>query len=180
MHGIVHKTLEEYVVDRSDEDTWEAILEQADVEATLYLPVSFYDDAELEAILASLSEMAVQDRRQIERGFGRRLAPELLSTFGAHVADDWTLLELLAEIDEVVADVDAATAETSLPAVSGHRDGDEVVVTYRSERPYCAIAHGVLLGLTDAADATATVSKLECVDDGADACTFRVSRDDGE
>lgn len=175
MHGVVHKALEEYVVDRAGEDAWEAIVDRTDVEPTLYLPVSYYDDGEIEAILTALSSMAVQDRREIERSFGRRLAPELLSTFGAHVGDDWTLLELLANLDAVVADVGAATDRATLPEIDCRRDGAAAVVTYRSEREYCGIARGILEGLVDAFDANATVSTEDCVRDGAEACTFRVA-----
>lgn len=175
MHGVVHKTLEEYVVDRSDEEAWEHIVEEAGVEATLYLPVSTYDDDEFEAILETLARHAVGDRRGIERGFGRRLAPELLSTFGAHVPGDWGLLELLDGIDAVLRSVETGTKAAALPSVSARREGGGAVVTYRSEREYCGIAHGVLEGLVEAADATGTVSKRTCVDDGADACTYLVS-----
>ncbi|MCW8173238.1 hypothetical protein D8S78_19885 [Natrialba swarupiae] len=75
MHGIVHKTLKEYVVERTDEASWNAIVERAGLEPSLYLPVSHYDDAEFEAILETLSAVAVQERAQIERSFGRMLAP---------------------------------------------------------------------------------------------------------
>lgn len=177
MHGIVHKTLKAYVVDRTDEETWNRLLERADVEAALFLPVSYYDDADLEAILEAVTAAAVQDRRQIERGFGRRLAPELLSTFGAHVRDDWDLLALLASIESVLESVDAASEQSTLPDVSGHRDGQAAVLSYRSrrDRHYCGLAHGILEGLVEEAEETATVSKRECVDEGADACTFRVA-----
>ncbi|ARS89314.1 heme NO-binding domain-containing protein [Natrarchaeobaculum aegyptiacum] len=177
MHGIVHKTLEAYVVDRTDEETWDQLLERAGVEAALFLPVSYYDDADLEAILEAVTDAAVQDRRQIERGFGRRLAPELLSTFGAHVSDDWDLLALLASLESVAESVDASSTEATLPDVSGRRDGQATVVSYRSRRDtqYCGLAHGILEGLVDAADESATVSKHDCVETGDEACTFRVA-----
>lgn len=175
MHGIVHKTLEQYVVDRSDEETWDRILERAGVDATLYLPVSYYDDADFEAILETVTDLAVQNRRQIERGFGRRLAPELRSTFGAHVDDDWTLRELLTELETVVASVDAASDETTIPDVTTRRDEDGILVSYRSERGYCGLAHGILEGLVDVYDEQATVSKRTCAEGDDDACTFLVA-----
>ena len=178
MHGIVHKTLKEYVVDRTDEKTWETILDRADLEPSLYLPVSTYDDHEIEAILSTLSSMATQNRRQIERDFGRTLAPELLATFNAHVRDE-ELFVLLERLETIVADVDAATNDTTLPSVSGVRDGDDTVrVTYRTHREptYCGLAHGVLEGITRAFDADATVTERTCVDDGGEACVFLVER----
>ena len=175
MHGIVHKTLEQYVIDRSDEETWDRIVERAGVDATLYLPVSYYDDADLEAILETVTDLAVQNRRQIERGFGRRLAPELRSTFAAHVDDDWTLREVLEHLEAVIASVDTASDETTLPDIETRRDEDGVLVSYRSERGYCGLAHGVLEGLVDDYDEQATVSKRTCAEGDDDACTFLVA-----
>ncbi len=176
MHGIVHKSLKEYVVERADDDTWDTIVEQSDLEPKLYLPVTHYDDAEIDTVLQELSSMATQDRDAIERDFGRTLAPELLSTFSAHLRRDWEFPELLASLEDVYDDVDDATKEATLPAISCTRESDDAVVTYDTHRDqqYCGLAHGVLEGLAAAYGADATVTKTACVDDGADECTFRV------
>ncbi len=176
MHGIVHKTLEEYVVERTDDDTWDTIVERSELEPKLYLPVSHYDDDEIDAVLETLAGMATQDRAAIERDFGRRLAPELLSTFSAHVGRDRDLPELLAGLEDVYDDIEAATEETSLPELSCTRESDHAIVTYDTHRDprYCGLAHGILDGLVAAFDADATVTKADCVEDGADACRFRV------
>src|SRR6056297_1580675 len=148
MHGIVHKTLKEYVVDRTDDETWDTIVDRAGLEPTLYLPVSYYDDAEIDAILETLSGMATQDRRAIERDVGRTLAPDLLSTFSAHVSPDWEASDLLAELERVYDDVETATDDVSLPAISSRHEFDHGVVTYETHRDttYCGMAHGVLEG----------------------------------
>lgn len=179
MHGIVHKSLKEYVVERTDDDTWDTIVERSGLEPQLYLPVTNYDDSEIDAILETLSTMATQDRTAIERDFGRTLAPELLSTFNAHFRREWELPELLDSLEDVSDDVDAATAETSLPALATTRESDRVTVTYDThrDRRYCGLAHGILEGFVAAFDADGTVTKVACVDDGADVCRFRVDFD---
>lgn len=177
MHGIVHKTLESYVVDRADEDSWETILDDADIEPTLYLAVSTYDDREIDAILAALSSRATQRRREIERDFGRTLAPELRSTFDAHVSDGWDLFDLLEGLESVVGDVEAAADGVALPSVATTRTApDAAEVRYRTHRDhvYCGLAHGILEGLVDAADVTATVEERSCGRDGAGTCLFLV------
>ncbi|ELY65466.1 heme NO-binding domain-containing protein [Natrinema versiforme] len=176
MHGIVHKTLKEYVVERTDDGTWDTIVEQSGLEPQLYLPVSNYDDEEVDAILETLSTMATQDRQAIERDFGKTLAPELLSTFSAHIRRDWDLPELLAGFDDVYDNIEAATENTELPALSCTREDDHAIVTYDTHREqrYCGLAHGILEGTVAAFDADAPVTKTACVDDGADACRFRV------
>lgn len=177
MHGIIHKTLEEYVVERTDDGTWDAIVEQAGLEPTLYLPVSHYDDGEIDAVLETLSGMATQDRAEIERDFGRTLAPELLSTFSAHVPQDWDAADLLAELEAVYDDIDAATDEATLPELTAAPGPEGAVVTYDTsrDRQYCGLAHGILEGVVAAYGADATVTETACAAEGADACTFRVA-----
>ncbi|SIS10176.1 heme NO-binding domain-containing protein [Natronorubrum thiooxidans] len=179
MHGIIHKTLEKYVMAKTDEETWASIVDQADIEPTLYLSVSSYDDAEIEAILETLSSLAVQDRRQIERDFGRTLAPELLSTFAAHVRDDGDLFAVLERLESIVESVDTTANATAVPVVSGTRESpDSVRVTYRTHREpcYCGMAQGVLEGMVDAFETDATVTELSCPADGDRTCVFRVER----
>lgn len=181
MHGIVHKTLEEYVVDRTDERTWAAVLDRAGVESRLYLQVSRYDDGEIDAVLEALAAMATQDRRTIERDFGRALAPELLSTFGAHVPTDGDVRELLADLERVRDEIETANAKATLPEVTTRRDGDEVRVTYRTNREtnYCGLARGVLEGSLEEFDADGTVTERACGRDGDDACRFLVRLEEG-
>lgn len=179
MHGIVHKTLEQYVVDRADEDAWDRIIDRADVEPTLYLQVSHYDDDEIDAILETLASMAGEDRHAIEQDFGRALAPELLSTFGAHVRNDWGVLELLDEIETLRTAVENASADVELPEVMSRRAGTEVHVTYSTHRDptYCRLAHGILEGLVTAFDEDGTVTEEECVHEGGTTCRFLVTID---
>ncbi|MEY7850211.1 heme NO-binding domain-containing protein [Natrarchaeobius sp. A-rgal3] len=174
MHGIVHKTLKEYVVERADEASWNAIVDRAGLEPSLYLPVSHYDDEEFEVILETLSAVAVQERPQIERSFGRMLAPAFLSTFNAHVRADWALSDLLESLESITNAVDAAADETSVPDLSTKREGEDVLVTYRSPRWYPDVAHGVLEGVVAEFDTDAAVVVVEDRDDAEGVCTFRV------
>ncbi|MXV61492.1 hypothetical protein GS429_05320 [Natronorubrum sp. JWXQ-INN-674] len=177
MHGIVHKTVKEYVVAKTDEETWQSIVDRTGIESTLYLPVSAYDDNEIEVILETLSSMAVQERPQIERDLGRTLGPELLTTFNAHVRNEWGLFDLLEHVESIAEAVDATTNANSLPAVSCTRESPaRARVTYRTHREtvYCALAHGILEGFAADFEADATVTKRACVRDGDEACVFLV------
>lgn len=177
MHGLVHKTLAEFVVAETDDRTWERVADRAGLERPLYLPVSTYDDGEFEAILATLSSMAVQERATIERGVGRRLAPALLRTYDAYRESEWDLFDFLERCGSIRDAVDAATDDVSLPAVTASREGPtRVDVRYRTHRKptYCALARGVLEGIASAYGTDATVTERTCVRDGDRWCAFRV------
>lgn len=179
MHGIVHKTLKTYVIEKTDEAAWETILERAAVEPRLYLPVSHYPDAEVAAIVQTLSALSGHDPETIERDFGRVLAPALLSTFNAHLSGCDDLDSLLGALERVSADL-SENDDLSPPRLTCTREGvasgsgTRAVVTYDSERDHCAMAHGILEGIVAEYDAEATVGKTGCVRDGDDACAFRV------
>ncbi|WP_247003401.1 heme NO-binding domain-containing protein [Halosolutus gelatinilyticus] len=179
MHGIVHKTLKEYVVEKTDEETWETVVDRAGLEPKLYLPVSRYEDDEIDAILETLAAMTTADRRTIERDFGRALAPELLSTFKAHVRAEWGPEDVLASIGTIADSVEGTTGDGTLPDVSSSvdPDGDAVAIAYRTHREhvYCGLAHGILEGLVAEFGADATVAKQACLEDpDGDRCRFRV------
>lgn len=174
MHGIVHRTLNEYVVEKTDEDSWDAVCERAGVESQLYLLVTHYPDEEVQQVLDTLAEMSGYDRRLLERDFGRRLGPELLDTFRAHLRDDWDLETLLAELESVIAEVEDKKEETTVPEITVELENSTATITYRSDRAYCGLAHGVLESIVGEFDEAATTAKTACVDDGADRCRFTV------
>ena len=176
MHGIVHQRLKAYVERGAGEDAWETVLDRADVEPTLYLAVSHYPDAEFESLFATLVELTGHDRTTLERDFGHFLAPTLHSTFPGHRPDASSYADLLCELDSLAASF--AGSESDPPTVAGERTDGTITVTYRSERGYCAIAHGVLEGMAEPYDATVGVEEVDCESDGADRCTFRVAVDE--
>ncbi len=176
MHGIVHKTLKEYISEITDPNTWTTIVDRANIEPKLYLPVSHYDDAEIDALLSVFAETRDQHRELIERDFGRRLAPALVSTFDAHLRDQWGLFELLENMEMVTKSVDETTTGTTVPEVTCERTDSGAIVTYRSQRDYCELAYGILEGLGETYDTDVSVTKETCIHDGDDACTYSVDR----
>ncbi len=176
MHGIVHKTLKEYISEITDPDTWTTMVDRANIEPKLYLPVSHYDDAEIDALLSVFAETRVQDRETIEQDFGRRLAPALVSTFDAHIRDEWGLFGLLEGIETVTKSVDKTTSGTTVPEVTCELTDSGAIVTYRSQRNYCQLAHGILEGLGETYEVDVEVTKETCIHDGDEACTYSVDR----
>jgi len=175
MHGIVHKTLKEHVEENVAAVEWDELTDRAGLEPKLYLPVSHYPDEEMTAIIEELATSTGREAVAIEREFGRTLGPALLDTFKAHVRDDWATRELLLALEAVYEQVTAQNTETDLPDVSTGLDGDDVVVTYSSERQLCALAEGIVRSVADHYGDDVEISQPVCERDGADRCTFRVT-----
>lgn len=191
MHGIVHQSLKRYVVEKTDERSWQTVLERSGIEPKLYLPVTHYDDAEFDTILETVATMSNHERAAVERDVGRFLAEPLLRTFRGHIRPRWDLLTLLDSLEEIAEDLRSKRAETEPPTLScerieGGRDGDGtgtgtgVQIGYTSERDYCALAHGVLEGIVTEYDEIGTVEKVACVHEERDPTAESVENVDGD
>lgn len=176
MHGLVHRSLKQYVLEKTDESAWSAVRERAGVEEKLYLPVTRYEDREFDAILESLAALSGHDRAAVERDVGYYLAEPLLATYRTHVREDWDLEALLDSLEAVVAEINEEPGETDPPTLTCRRVGGDVRVVYRSNRDYRSLAHGILEGVVDAYDPTATVRAVPA-DDSDEACAFVVDLD---
>lgn len=177
MHGILHKSLKTYVAENMGEDVWDDVLERADIDPKLYLPVSHYPDTDLTRSLSVIAEMSGHDESAIQRDFGAFLADDLLSTFKAHVRDDWTTFDLLEGLPGIYEQIEAQNPETTTPDVSTERLSEDVaVVEFRSERDLCTLGEGIVIGVGEELDDPCKVTQELCTRDGEDHCEFHVER----
>lgn len=177
MHGILHKSLKSYVAENMGEDVWDDILDRAEIDPKLYLPVSHYPDSDLTRSLSVIAEMSGHEEAAVQRDFGAFLADDLLSTFKAHVRDDWSTFDLLESLPTIYDQIEAQNPETTTPDVSTERLGDGVaVVEFRSDRDLCTLGEGIVVGLAEALDDPCEVTQELCSRDGEDHCEFHVAR----
>lgn len=172
MHGIIHRSLKQYVVDRTSEDGWQTVADVADLEDRLYLPVSEYPDEEVTSVLATVSDLTGHSEPAIQRDFGRFFAPQLLDTFDALVDRDWDAVEGLASIyPQVIAeDGDAVQISTR------RSDEDTVVVHYRSTRRLCPMLEGIIEGIAGEYGETIQIRKETPTREGLRHCELTVRR----
>ena len=177
MHGIIFKCIKDFVVEQYDRDTWHAILDEAGVGQKLYVPVQTYPDDEALAIVAAASELSGIDTPKLLEAVGRFSLPRLMDTYGVHVDDEWTGLELIANID---AYLHAALRKKRIstftpPAVRSERIGERrVVLYYESDRQLCALARGLVRGVGDYYGERYTIHERRCMHDGGDRCELVV------
>lgn len=174
MHGIIHKSLKEYVVENGGESTWDRIREEGGLEPKLYLPVSEYPDEEFDAAVDALAGLSEHDRTVVEREVGRFMAPSLLETFSAYVKADQSAFELLASIDSIAIELDTDDGSGGPPPFAGRRTNGVVTITCRESFDYCSLVQGLLEGILEEFETGGTITELECVRDGDDQCAFRV------
>lgn len=177
MHGVVHRRLKQYVEERMPDGAWDRVVERSDVEPKLYLPVAHYPDEEFTSMVGAIADLSGHDAGTVRRDFGRFLAPELLSTFSAHVRDEWSVLDVLEHLDEVYDEIRAQDEENDPPEVSCDRVvSDMAVLTYESPRHLCEVGMGIIEGLANEYGEEVSIEEDRCMLEGDDRCEITVER----
>ena len=179
MNGVVCRGLKELVVEYYGQPTWLAVHERAGLAPRLYVPATDYPDDLVRTLVdATVSETGVE-REALLSALGHAIAPDLLEIYGVHVRDEWTTLDIVANVERLLHDAFTANRFTSFepPRVRSESVGERTqLVHYASGRGGCALFEGVLEGLGDHYDEHLLVDHRECAHDGADGCAVVVTR----
>lgn len=177
MHGIIHRSLKQYVIDRTSEDGWQMVIDVADVENRLYLPVSEYPDEEVTDVLATVAELTGHDEVAIQRDFGRYFAPQLLDTFDAHVSRDWGAIDAVESLERIYPQVVSKDDDPDSMQISTRRsDGNTVVVHFRSSRKLCPMLEGIIEGIAGEYGEAIRIGKESPTRDGLRHCELTVRK----
>lgn len=176
MHGIVFEQLREYVWRNHGAEAWSELLAEAAPGRRFYAPDTGYPDEELEALLAAASRKTGATRSELLQDFGLFIAPTLLGLYRPLVAPEWSLLDLLAQIEQTIHhvvrldDPNAAPPRLRIERPSE----DRVVIHYDSERNMCELGKGIIEGLQREYQQAVTIEDLTCMKKGDPECTIEV------
>lgn len=177
MHGVIHRRLKQYVEERMPDGAWDRVVDHAGVEPKLYLPVAHYPDEEFTSMVDAIADLSGHDAATVRRDFGRFLAPELVSTFSAHVKSDWSMFDLLEHLDDVYDEIESQNEDNDPPTVSCDRVvSDMAVLTYESDRRLCQVGQGIIEGLANQYGEDVSIEEERCMLDGDDHCEFTIER----
>lgn len=177
VHGILYKSLKEFVVDQYGRDTWGKVRSEAGVGAKLYLPVNTYEDEELIELVEATAAVIGRDTTDILEPFGENVAAQLLDAYGNLVDAEWTALDLVDHTEEHIHTVLRAHNPELMPPelVCRRESEDRVTVQYHSERELCGVAIGIVRGVAAHYEEAITISEHQCMHSGDPYCEFIVS-----
>jgi predicted hydrocarbon binding protein len=177
MHGIVLKGLKDFVIETYDRETWRTLMEEAGVGYRLYVPVEEYPDEEVFALVETAVELTGIDAPDLLETFGRFVVPALVETYGVHVADEWSAIDLVANVETYIHESlrRMPGSKYTPPELSARRvDETTVLVRYESDRGLCDLAEGLLYGIADHYGAELAVEERRCMHEGAEDCELLV------
>lgn len=149
MKGVVFSEFIEMVEDVYGAEMADLIITEADLPSGgAYTSVGTYDHGEMLVLVQKLSQHTGMEASELVRTFGHHLCgrfTRLYSGFFSGVNDSFAFLETIE--NHVHVEVQKLYPDAELPRfIIDRPDADTLVMTYRSGRPFAALAHGLIRG----------------------------------
>jgi predicted hydrocarbon binding protein len=175
MHGIIFGELKSLVDARLGGDSWRKLLEEVGLGSSLYMPVGEYPDADVTKIVGAIARRTGKDAKIVSEEFGEFIAPRLISLYQYLVNPEWRTLELLENTESTMHRVvRSRNPGAKPPELRTERHGNEVAITYSSQRRMCAVAIGIVRGVAHHYQQNVTIRELSCMAAGASECRILV------
>ena len=147
MKGIVFNLLEEVVSRNHSEDTWDDILEAAELEGA-YTSLGNYPDEDLGKLVGAASSALEKPTEEIVRWFGTKVLPLLAERYPNFFEEHKCARSFLLSLNGIHhTEVCKIYPNADVPDFTFHPSSDDVLVMeYNSHRQMCAFAEGLIRG----------------------------------
>jgi predicted hydrocarbon binding protein len=177
MHGIIFGELKRLVDAKLGGDSWRRLIHSAGLGSKVYMPIGEYPDADAVAIVSAIAKTTGKGIKPVLEEFGEFIAPNLIALYRHMVKPEWRTLDLLENTEATIHRVvRLRNPGAHPPQLKTVRSGDEVVITYSSQRRMCGIAIGIVRGLARHYNENVAIDELSCMLQAAASCQIRVRR----
>lgn len=176
MKGIVFNLLEEVVTRHRGADAWDALLEGADLDG-VYTSLGSYPDEHIYRLVGAASEALGMPPFDVLRWFGREAMPALASRYLAYFTPHASTRPFILSVNAIIhPEVRKIYPGADVPTFGFHDDADgTLLMTYRSPRRLCALAHGFIEGAAAHFGESLDVDHLDCMHRGDPECRCRIT-----
>jgi hypothetical protein len=171
MKGIIFNLVQEVVTDRYGPDTWDELLDAAELDG-VYTSLGSYPDADLFALVGAASTALGVPPDDVVRALGEGAIPLLADRFPEFFKPHGNTTSFLLTLNDIIhAEVRKLYPDADLPAFEFHAVGPrEVTLGYQSGRQLCALAEGFIVGTARHFGEASTIDQPECMHRGDDRC----------
>ncbi|MCB0163046.1 MAG: heme NO-binding domain-containing protein [Anaerolineae bacterium] len=151
MHGIIHTELQRYVETKHGPDAWEAVLQEAGLNAKIYMAISTYPDKEILAIVTAASRLTHIPTEYILEDFGEFIVPSLMHMYQVRIDPAWKTMELLLHTEGTIhKTVRLKKPGAQPPRLKFEKTGPTTLrLLYTSSRKMSAVAKGIIRGVAN-------------------------------
>lgn len=177
MKGVIFTNFLKMVDEQFSPDITEEIITRADlVSGGAYTTVGAYDHQEILSLVTALSEITSVDSSALVRAFGKYLFGALSTAHPEYIQDINASFDLLEKVqDHIHVEVRKLYPNAELPKIECESTENELTVHYQSERPFAAVAEGLIEGCIEHFEDDIVVERQIFSDDGRHA-VFRLTR----
>jgi predicted hydrocarbon binding protein len=176
MHGVILLEFHRFVEARHGAEFWKDAVREAGLSNPVFMPTQHYPDADLLALVSTVSRKVGTEPAPLLEDFGAHMVPALIALYSALIEAQWTLLDLLEHTEATIHRVVRIRVPGAAPPQLKSRrlSPTEVELLYASERKLCALALGIIKGFARVFEETVTVTEPECMRKGDPACRILV------
>ncbi len=176
MKGIVFNLLEEVVRRDYGEDTWDALLEAAELDG-VYTSLGSYADEELIKLVGAASKALDTPPDEVIRWFGRNAIPLLAERYPLFFEPHTTTRSFILTLNDIIhPEVRKIYPGAQVPVFEFDTSSDGVVqMTYYSERKLCALAEGMIEGAAALFGEQVRLEHPKCMLRGDESCQLTIA-----
>src|SRR5919197_6245449 len=164
MKGIVFNLLEEIVSRDYGENTWDALLEAAELDGS-YTSLGSYSDDDLVKLVVAASSALDTPPEEIVRWFGRNALPLFAERYPQFFAPHQSARSFMLTLNQVIhPEVRKLYPGADVHLFDFDASSDEVLVMgYASSRKLCAFAEGLIQGAASHYGDEARIKQPKCM-----------------
>ncbi|WOS66031.1 heme NO-binding domain-containing protein [Sinorhizobium fredii] len=176
MKGVVFNLLEEAVLREFGPETWEDLLDDADVSGA-YTSLGNYSDDEIVALVAAAASKLGMTNGEVLRWFGQRAMPILRERYPALFENHSSARSFILSVNNIIhPEVRKLYSGASCPFFHFREseNGRTVTMGYESSRKMCDLAHGFVKGAAKIFCEEVDIVHHTCMNHGADRCVMEM------
>ena len=175
MKGIVFNLLEKTVSTEFGEETWDKLLDEANLSGA-YTSLGTYNDDEIVALVGVASKTLSLPPADVLRWFGQRAMPLLFARHPGFFSDHAETRSFLLSLNNIIhPEVHKLYPGAITPVFDfGANDDGGLNIGYSSPRKLCALAEGFIKGAAEHFHEHVEIEQQQCMHDGASKCVFHV------
>lgn len=176
MKGVVFNLLEEVVTDSYGADTWDDLLDDAELSGA-YTSLGNYPDADLTALVDAASSRLGIGANDIVRWFGREATPRFRALYPAFFEGHDSTRPFVLTLNRIIhPEVRKVYPGADVPEFEFDSSDERVLrMGYSSRRKMCAFAEGLLLGAGDVFEEDVEIQQPLCMLRGDDHCVLEIA-----
>jgi len=172
--GIIFNVVEEVVTGRYGDDTWDSLLDAAELDGS-YTSLGSYPDEDLSRLVAAASETLGIPADDVVRSLGQGAIPLLAARYPQFFDAHGSTRQFLLTLNDIIhPEVRKLYPGAVVPDFDFEFDDDgSLLLGYRSQRQLCALAEGFILGAAGHYGEDVALTQLRCMLRGDDKCVIR-------